>query len=289
MTGGNKGEIVGIFFPKNDFWRKFSKAGYIIRFLVKMLSCHDKMNKKTNNLSSTAMVLAAGLGTRMRPLTLTKPKPLFEVGGRTMLDHALDKLKAVGIRRVVVNAFYLAEQIEAHLATRQDLEIIISRETELLDTGGGIKNALHWFEGKPFFALNADLPWFDGAAPSLGRMAEVWDYLSIDVLLLLMPTQKARGFAARGDFMLEHDGRVWRKEAKEPRSHVWISAQIVKPQLIDEVADKAFSNNKIWDAAEARRKLFGVEHDGACYHVGTPEDLTEANRLLASGKGWAVT
>ena len=239
-------------------------------------------------LSSTAMVLAAGLGTRMRPLTLAKPKPLFEVGGRTMLDHALDKLKAVGIARVVVNTFYLAEQIEAHLATRQDLEIIISHETELLDTGGGIKNALRHFEGKPFFALNADLPWFDGASPSLARMAEAWDPGRMDVLLLLMPTQKARGFAVKGDFMLETDGRVWRKDAPVPRSHVWISAQIMKPQLMGEVTEKAFSNNRIWGVAEARRKLFGVEHDGTCYHVGTPEDLAEANRLLASGKGWAA-
>ena len=241
-----------------------------------------------SSLSPTAMVLAAGLGTRMRPLTLAKPKPLFEVGGRTMLDHALDKLKDVGLRRVVVNVFYLAEQIEAHLAKRSDLDIIISRETELLDTGGGIKNALPYFEDKPFFALNADLPWRDGPTPSLHRMANAWDPARMDVALLLMPTGKARGFHGKGDFMLEPDGRVWRKEAPETRSHVLISAQILKPHLIDEVPEKVFSNNKIWSTVEARNKLYGVEHSGTCYHVGTPEDLAEANRLLDTGAGWDV-
>ena len=116
----------------------------------------------TRELSSTAMVLAAGLGTRMRPLTLTKPKPLYEVGDRTMLDHALDKLVAAGIKRAVVNTHYLAELIETHLQSRGDIEIIISREETVLDTGGGIVKALPYFAGKPFFALNADLPWMDG-------------------------------------------------------------------------------------------------------------------------------
>jgi len=240
------------------------------------------------DLSDTAMVLAAGLGTRMRPLTLTKPKPLFAVGGRTMLDHALDKLLAVGVRRVVVNCFYLAAQIEAHLAARGDMAIIVSRETELLDTGGGIKNALRHFGGKPFFALNADLPWMDGTTPSLRRLADFWDPARMDAALLLMPTAKARGFNGQGDFMLEPDGRVWRQNAPVPRSHVWISAQILKPHLFDEVGEKAFSNNVIWNDVEARGKLFGVAHDGTCYHVGTPEDLVEANRLLESGQGWQV-
>ncbi|MDD5586518.1 MAG: nucleotidyltransferase family protein [Alphaproteobacteria bacterium] len=246
------------------------------------------MTEKTTLLSGTGMVLAAGMGVRMRPLTLEKPKPLLEVGGRTMLDHALDKLKADGINRAVVNAFYLADQIEAHRTTRRDMEIIIARETELLDTGGGIKNALPHFGGKPFFVLNADLPWLDGAEPSLRRMAEAWDPSRMDVLLLVMPTAKARGFGARGDFMMEPGGRLWRKGAPEPRSHVWISAQIMKPQLMDEIEERVFSNNRIFDAVEARGKLFGLEHAGTCYHAGTPEDLAESNRLLTSGEGWAV-
>ncbi len=241
-----------------------------------------------NQLSTTAMILAAGLGQRMQPLTLTKPKPLFEVGGRTMLDLALDKLIAFGIRRAVVNTFYLAEQIEQHLKNRKDIEIIISRETELLDTGGGIKNALHHFGGKPFFALNADLPWMDSGAPALSRMAEAWNPQRMDALLLLMPTNKARGFGPKGDFAMEADGRVHRKDITPPRPYVWISAQILKPQPFSEVVTGTkFSNTVIWDKAETQGRLYGIEHTGTCYHVGTPGDLEKANELLASGQGWA--
>jgi len=242
----------------------------------------------TNQISDTAMILAAGAGLRMRPLTLSKPKPLFEVGGRTMLDLALDKLVAAGIRRAVVNTFHLAEQIETHLKKRHDIEIIISHESELLDTGGGIRNSLPHFKGLPFFALNADLPWTDGTMPGLERLKSAWNPQIMDVLLLLMPTKKARGFAPTGDFALEKDGRVWRKGFAPPRPYVLISAQIVKPELFAGVPKRIFSNNEIWDDAEARKRLYGVVHDGGCHHVGTPEDLAAANELLANGKGWVV-
>jgi MurNAc alpha-1-phosphate uridylyltransferase len=242
----------------------------------------------TRLFSPTAMVLAAGLGTRMRPMTLAKPKPLQIVGDRTMLDHALDKLVKAGFRRAVVNTHYLAEQIETHLQSRTDIGIIISREETLLDTGGGIAKALPHFEGQPFFALNADLPWIDGQEPSLTRMMRQWNPDSMDSLLLLMPTGKARGFHATGDFMMNKDGRVWRKNAPPPRPYVWISAQILKPELFANPPAAVFSNNHIWNDAEARERLYGIEHDGTCYHVGTPEDWHTANELLASGKGWAV-
>lgn len=242
-----------------------------------------------NSISSTAMVLAAGLGTRMRPMTLTTPKPLQSVGGRTMLDHALDKLVAVGIKRAVVNTFYLAEQIEGHLAQRRDIEIIISRETELLDTGGGIAKALPYFEGLPFFSLNSDLPWIDGAEPSLSRMAQKWDSAVMDALLLVMRTEKARGFdAAKGDFAMESDGRIWRKNLEPPRPYVCIGAQILKPELFVSPPAMAFSNNVVWDKAEEEGRLYGLEHDGTCYHVGTAEDWKQANELLESSKGWGV-
>lgn len=239
-------------------------------------------------ISDTAMVLAAGLGTRMQPLTLAKPKPLQLVGGKTMLDHALDKLVAAGIKRAVVNTFHLAEQIEEHLSHRQDLEIIISRETELLDTGGGVKNALRYFGDKPFFSLNADLPWLDEGAPSLERMAVTWDTSKMDVLLLLMQTSQARGFSAKGDFAMETTGRVHRADVQPPYPYVWISAQILKPELFTSVNDKVFSNNIIWNKAESQNKLFGIEHIGTCYHVGTPEDLQKANELLETGQGWKI-
>jgi N-acetyl-alpha-D-muramate 1-phosphate uridylyltransferase len=238
-------------------------------------------------LSKTAMILAAGHGMRMRPLTLQTPKPLLKVGGRAMLDHAIDKLIATGVTRIVINCFYLADQIEAHAETRNDVEIVISRETELLDTGGGIKNALRYFDA-PFFALNADLPWMDGETHSLSRMTETWDAAKMDSLLLLMPTSKARGFEAKGDFAMEKDGRVWRKDLPPPRPYVWISAQIIKPELFAKIPDKVFSNNVIWHDAEAHNRLYGIAHEGTCYHVGTPEDLTKANELLDSGLGWEV-
>lgn len=237
-------------------------------------------------LSDTAMILAAGFGTRMRPLTLNVPKPLLKVGGRTMLDAALDHLKAAGVEHVVVNSHYLGDQVEAHLAARTDMKLIASPEVAILDTGGGVKNALPHFGGKPFFVLSGDLPWQDGAHPALLRMAEAWDETRMDLLLLLMPTQKAKGFETKGDFFMDEVGRVWRAGTAPPRPYVWISAMIVSPALYDEIAETTFSNNKIFDMAEARRRLFGLEHDGTCFHVGTPEDLAEANRLLENGQGW---
>jgi len=238
-------------------------------------------------LSDTAMVLAAGFGTRMRPLTDSVPKPLLTVGGRTMLDRAIDHLVAVGIRRVVVNAHYLADQIAVHVATRTDVEIIVSREDSILDTGGGVKKARGFFGDKPFFLLGGDMPFTDGPNErALVRLAKAWDEAKMDELLLLYPTAKARGFGPKGDFVMEPDGRVWRKDAPIPRPMVWISAQIVRPQLYDEVPDVVFSNNLIFDRTEAAGRLFGFEHDGSCYHVGTPEDLQKANALLDSGEGW---
>ncbi len=242
-------------------------------------------------LSSTAMILAAGFGTRLRPLTLAKPKPLFEVGGRAMLDQALDHLKEAGIQRVVVNAHYLADQIAAHIAARRDVETVLSYEEEILDNGGGVKNARRYFGDKPFFVLNADLPWTEAGEPALSRMARAWDGAKMDVLLLLYPTDKAKGFAPRkdggqGDFMMEPDGRVWRKNAPQDRPYVYISAMLVKPQPYDEINERIFSNNKIFDLAERSGRLFGLVHRGACYQISSPEDLAEANRLLETGQGW---
>jgi len=232
------------------------------------------------------MVLAAGFGKRMQPLTLDVPKPLLEINGRAMIDIAIDHLVKAGVKRVVVNTHYLGWRIESHLASRRDVEILFSQESEILDTGGGMKNARRYFGDKPVFALGADMPWFDGGQPALDRMAAYWDPARMDVLLLLYPRDKARGFGPAGDFVMEADGRLWRKEAPKPRPTVFISAQIVKPQLYDEIPDRVFSNNRIFDIAETRGRLYGLLHDGTCYHVGRPEDLAEANRLLATGEGW---
>lgn len=238
-------------------------------------------------LSDTAMILAAGLGTRLRPLTYAKPKPLFEIGGRTMLDRALDKLEEAGLKRAVVNAHYLGEQIEKHLAARKGgIETILSFEKEILDTGGGVKNALSSFGDKPFFVLNADLPWTEGAVPALLKMAQAWDSAKMDVLMLVQETGKARGFHGSGDFMMNPDGALWRKEAPQEKPFVWLSAMLVDPALYDAVPDRIFSNNKIFDSAEKRGRLFGVVHDGTCFQIGTPEDLKTANILLQTGVGW---
>ena len=234
------------------------------------------------------MVLAAGLGTRMRPLTLTKPKPLAAIGGRTMLDLALDRLVAAGVERAVVNTHHLAGQVVAQTAKRRDVEIIISYEPELLDTGGGIKHALSHFGGQPFFALNADMTWLDGKVASLDLLRQSWRGDEMDALLLLMPTARARGFAATGDFMLAADGKARRHDVAPPRSHVWIGAQIVAPAMFEMVNERVFSNNRIWDLAERRDRLGGIEHPGTCYHVGTEADWRLANELLASGQGWGL-
>lgn len=234
------------------------------------------------------MVLAAGFGKRMRPMTLTKPKPLQIIGGKTMLDRTLDKLIEAGIERAVVNVHWLGDQIEESLKARRDIEIVISREEELLDTGGGIAKALPYFERLPFFAVNADLPWFDEGEPSLLRMQKVWNPEIMDVLLLVAQTSKARGFSGTGDFAKDAGGRLRRKNLAPPRPYVMLAAQIVKPELFENPPSPVFSNNAIWTEAEARQRLFGVEHAGTCYHVGTPEDLKTANDLLETGKGWRV-
>ncbi len=241
----------------------------------------------SNIISHTAFVLAAGLGMRMRPLTLDTPKPLLKVGGQTMLDQVLDRLVDVGVKRAVVNAHYKAEQIETHIKARQKPELILSKEDVLLDTGGGIKNALPHLGHDPIFAINSDLPWQDGAVPALKRLADTFNPQTMDALLLLMPLERARGFTgAKGDFFMAPNGQLSRKDTSPPRPYVFISAQIIKPDLFAAVPETIFSTNIIWDAAEKNGRLFGLVHDGACFHVGTPEDLNEANRRLDDGTGW---
>ncbi len=240
-----------------------------------------------NRIPHTAFVLAAGLGMRMRPLTLETPKPLLRVGGRTMLDSVLDKLVEAGVKRTVVNVYYKAEQIEAHVHMRHPPEIIVSKENELLDTGGGIKHALPHLGHDPIFAINSDLPWQDGVVPALERLADRFDPETMDALLLIMPLERARGFkGATGDFLMDSNGRLSRKDTQPKRPYVFVSAQIIKPDLFMDIPETIFSTNVVWNAAEQKGRLFGLAHDGTCYHVGTPEDLAQANRCLDEGVGW---
>lgn len=234
----------------------------------------------------SAMVLAAGFGKRMRPLTAKTPKPLLTVGGQTMLDQLLDRLKADGIANIVVNASYLGDQIAAHCAARTDLPITVSHEAEPLETGGGVKQALPLLGPEPFFVLNADLPWRENGTPALQRLRAAWRPDVMDILLLTLPLAEANGFT-KGDFARGADGRL-RRHGVAVLPEVYIGAMIVKPQLYAPIAETSFSNNLLFDAAEAAGRLFGLRHNGSCYHVGTPGDLARANQLLTDGRGWVV-
>jgi MurNAc alpha-1-phosphate uridylyltransferase len=240
----------------------------------------------------TAMVLAAGLGMRMRPLTLEKPKPLLVVGGETMLDQVLDRLAEAGTAKAVINLHYKGEMIEQHVQGRAKPQIVFSDETaKLLDTGGGIRHAAAKLGDDPVFVVNSDLPWRDGTVPALQRLANAFDPARMDALLLLMLLEKARGFAgAKGDFFMKDEGGglgpLYRHGHEPPRPYVFISAQIIRPSLFTAINEDVFSTNRIWDALEEKGRLFGLIHDASCYHVGTPPDLEEANRLLKEGAGW---
>lgn len=229
----------------------------------------------------TAMLLAAGLGTRMRPLSVAVPKPLLEVGGRTMLDRTLDKAVEAGVTRAVVNTHHLAAQIERLLKSRSVPEIVISHEAELLDTGGGVLNALDTLGRDPFFVLNSDTVWEDGPTPALRRLAGTWDPARMDALLLVHPTIAAAGYSGDGDFFMDIEGRLRRRGEAEIAPFVFTGSQILSPGLFDGMASGAFSLNRVYDRALERERLFGIRHDGAWHHVGTPDSFDRVSRLYA--------
>lgn len=228
-----------------------------------------------------AMVLAAGLGLRMRPLTDMVPKPLVRVAGRTLIDHALDRLKGAGVKEVVVNVHYKAELLRAHLALRSDLKVAISDESDrLLDSGGGVKKALAHFKGEPFFTLNSDSMWSEGLGASLHRMMERWRDADMDALMLLAATTRSIGYDGRGDFTMDSDGRLTRRDERRVAPFVWTGVQIVHPRLFEGAPDGPFSTNRLWDKAAAKDRLFGMRHDGTWMHVGTVEAIAEAEGHL---------
>lgn len=224
-----------------------------------------------------AMVLAAGLGTRMRPLTNTCPKPLLPVGGRCMLDRALDKLDEVGAESVVVNYHYLGKMVIDHV---KDRNVLLSDETEqLLETGGGVVKALPLLGAAPFYVINSDIMWQDGPTPALQRLLEVWNPDEMDALLLVHPCETAVGFDGAGDFFCEEQKLTRRGEAKTA-PYVFAGVQILHPDLFEGEPVEPFSLNRIYDKALAKGRLAGVIHDGAWYHVGTPETLKLTESLL---------
>ena len=229
-----------------------------------------------------AMIMAAGLGTRMRPLTDDRPKPLVMVAGKTLIDHALDRLVAAGVTLAVVNVHYKAEMVMAHLARRHDIEIRYSEEKDaLLGTGGGVVKALPYFEGKPFFIMNSDTVWVEGIGHALDRMIARWDPESMDALLLLAAMTTALGFEGPGDFNMDGDGRLSRVDEGRLSPFAYPGVQIAHPRLFDKAPSGGFSTNRMWDVAIAKGRLFGVRLDGVWIHVGTPDAVKQAEEFLA--------
>jgi N-acetyl-alpha-D-muramate 1-phosphate uridylyltransferase len=235
-----------------------------------------------------AMVLAAGLGLRMRPLTRNVPKPLLEVGGASMLDHALDRLQDAGVRDVVVNTHWLPEQVEDHLEARTKPSIVISREDDLLETGGGIAKALPLLGAAPFYAANADIVWRDGPVPALHRLARAWIDDDMDALLLLASTVRSTGYDGFGDFLMDPSGLLERRPERVVAPFVFTGVQILHPRLFADAPDGAFSMNVLYDRALEAGRLFGIAHDGDWYHVGTPAAIAEADAEILEREGSRV-
>jgi MurNAc alpha-1-phosphate uridylyltransferase len=235
---------------------------------------------------TAAMVMGAGLGSRMRPLTDDRPKTLVTVGDKTLMDHSLDRLVAAGVTLAVVNVHYKAQMLRDHLAKRRDIEIVISDETDqLLDTGGGVVKALPHFKGQPFFVLNSDSIWVGGDTPALSAMQALWDESRMDGLLLLAQMTTAIGYDGRGDFVKLTDGRVARardalKGGHNEPAYGYLGTQIVHPRLFYGAPDGPFSTNVMWDRAIAQDRLFGTLLDGTWLHVGTPQARDEAEAFL---------
>lgn len=229
-----------------------------------------------------AMIMAAGLGTRMRPLTNDRPKPLVVVRGRAMIDHAIDRLVHAGVKMIVVNVHHHAEMLRAHLANRSDVKIVISDESEaLLDSGGGMAKVLDLFEGEPFFTHNSDSVWVEGTSSALERMKARWDERAMDSLMLVAPTVNARCYEGRGDFMMDADGRLTRVPEHRVAPFVWIGVQILHPRLFDGAPEGRFSINPLWDKAIAKGRLFGIRLDGIWMHIDRPDAVGDAERFLA--------
>ncbi len=234
---------------------------------------------------NTAFVLAAGLGTRMRPLTDAVPKPLVRLGGRALIDHALDRLADASITRAIVNVHYLADQIEAHLAGRTRPAIEISDERALLlDTGGGVRRALPRLGQGPFVVHNSDTAWLESGRSNITALIDAWDDARMDALLLLANRGRCLGYDGAGDFDMDQAGRLSRRPKGSTSEFVFAGVSVAHPRLLAGFDDDVFSLNGPWNAALAKGRLWGVVLDGFWMHVGTPGALAEAERRLAEGE-----
>ena len=235
------------------------------------------------------MVLAAGLGTRMRAVSETIPKPLVPLAGRPLLAYALESLERAGVSEVVVNTHHLADQIEdflaGHAARPGAPRIHISREEERLETGGGVRQALRWLGDGAFYVLNSDAVIAERGTPALARLAEAWDGAAMDALLLLCPSARALGCGGTGDFFQGGDGRLTRRGTAARAPYVFTGVQLLHPRLFAGAPEGAYSLNRHYDEAMGAGRLFGVVHQGHMLHVGSPEGLEQAERFLGGEGG----
>ena len=224
-----------------------------------------------------AMVLAAGLGLRMRPLTDHMPKPLVPVAGRPLLDHVLDKLAEAGVTEAVVNVHYLPDQIIAHTASRTLPHITISDERDqVLGTGGGVVKALPLLGSAPFFHVNSDTIWIDGVKSNLARLADAFDPARMDILLLMAPTASSIGYGGRGDYSMLPDGRLVKRKEHQVVPFVYAGAAIISPSIFADAPAGEFSLTRLFDRANDQERLFGLRLDGVWMHVGTPDAVQAA-------------
>lgn len=231
----------------------------------------------------TAMVLAAGLGTRMYPLTQTTPKPLLEVAGRPLIDHVLDRLAAAGVERAIVNVHHFADQIERHLANRRRPAVVISDERGvLLGTGGGVVRALGELGPDPFFHVNSDTIWVEGVRPNLERLAATFDAGRMDALLLLAATATSIGYEGRGDFSMMADGRLRSRPERDVVPFVYAGAAILSPALFADAPSGAFSLTTLFERAARASRLYGLRLEGTWMHVGTPDAIERAEHAVAA-------
>lgn len=241
------------------------------------------MKAKPYNAPAKAFVAAAGIGKRMRPLTATTPKPLIEVNGQSLIDYGLNALAKVGVETAIVNVHYLPDLLEVHLGKRKDPSIVISDERrELLETGGGIKKALPQLGLEPFFYLNSDSIWIEGVKPNFQLLAETWNETKMDCLLLLASTVRAVGFDGKGDFTIEPNGSLKRREKSEVAPFVYAGGAIIHPRLFQNAPDGKFSMNILFDEAISNGRLYGTQMDGIWLHVGTPKAIDDAERAIAN-------
>ncbi len=240
----------------------------------------------TGQVPETAMVMAAGLGKRMRPLTATRPKPLVEVAGKPLIDHVFDRLRGAGIKRAVVNVHYLADTLQAHLTGRfDDIEVVVSDERgQLMETGGGLVQARDLLGTAPVLVVNSDNLWIDGPVDAIRLLASRWDDAEMDALLLMVPLARAHNHGGSGDFYLDATGRiVGRRKPGRVAPFAYTGIQILHPRVIVDWPEGPFSTNLFWDRAIAAGRAYGQVHQGLWFDVGTPGAIPKTEAILADG------